>query len=187
MNPATVFRALLAVFVGPLAAGCASVAAAESADPIALDGQAAALHGQRYLEVRVGIHIEAKPETIWSLLTDASAYPSWNTTVISIRGSISKDEKIALTAKIDPKRTYKLRVSEFEPGHKMVWEDGGKAFRGVRTFTLEAKPDGTTDVTMSEVLTGTMMGMIEPKLPDFRPSFTRFAADLKAAAESTPS
>jgi uncharacterized protein YndB with AHSA1/START domain len=185
MSAATVFRALLAAFIGPLTAGCASVAAAESAEPIAIDGQAAALHGQRFLEVRVGIHIAASPETVWSLLTDASAYPSWNTTVTSIEGSIAKDQKIALRAKIDPKRTFKLRVSAFEPARKMVWEDGGKAFRGVRTFTLEATPDGTTNVTMREVLTGTMMAMIEPKLPDFRPSFTQFAADLKAAAEST--
>lgn len=40
---------------------------------------------------------------------------------------------------------------------------------------------------MVEVLTGTMMKMIEPKLPDLRPSFTQFAADLKVAAESAKS
>ena len=55
----------------------------------------------------------------------------------------------------------------------------------MRTFTITQRPDGTTTVTMAEVLTGTMMGMIEGKLPDFRPSFDAFAADLKRAAEGT--
>jgi hypothetical protein len=53
-----------------------------------------------------------------------------------------------------------------------------------RRRAIRASGDGSTDVTMSEVLTGTMMKMIEPKLPDFRPSFTQFAADLELAAES---
>ena len=38
---------------------------------------------------------------------------------------------------------------------------------------------------MAEVLTGSMMNMIEPKLPDFRPAFTDFVADLKTAAEAS--
>ena len=85
---------------------------------------------------------------------------------------------------VDPKRTFKLRVSAFEPGSRLVWEDGGRAFKGVRTFELRERADGKTEVTMAEVFTGSMMGMIEGKLPDFRPSFDAFAADLKRAAES---
>ena len=29
----------------------------------------------------------------------------------------------------------------------LVWEDGGRAFKGVRTFTLTRRDDGSTDVT----------------------------------------
>ena len=54
-------------------AGCASVAPPAAKEPIALDGQASALHGERYLEYRVGVHIAASPETVWTLLTDAPA------------------------------------------------------------------------------------------------------------------
>lgn len=165
------------------AAGCASVAPPEAHEPIAIDGEADALHGKRYLEIRVGINIAASPDAIWALLTDAEGYPSWNSTVTSIEGTIASGESIDLKAEIDPKRTFTLEISEFEPGRKLVWKDGGRSFKGVRTFTLTPREDGTTDFTMREVFTGTMMGMIEGSLPDFRPSFTQFAADLKAEAE----
>ncbi|MEM9460753.1 MAG: SRPBCC domain-containing protein [Myxococcota bacterium] len=182
MNASTAIRGLSLVLATALGA-CASTPPPEAAAPILLDGQAQLLDGQRYLEYRVGVNIAAAPDEVWALLTDAPGYPAWNSTVISIDGTIAPGEQIALKATIDPKRTFDLTVSTFEPGQRLVWEDGGRAFKGVRTFTLTSRGDGTTDVTMAEVLTGSMMGMIEGKLPDFRPSMTDFVADLKEAAE----
>jgi uncharacterized protein YndB with AHSA1/START domain len=182
VNASTAFRGLPLVLAALLGA-CASAPPPQATAPIGLDAPAMVLDGERYLEYRVGVSIAAEPDVVWALLTDAAAYPQWNTTVISIDGKIAKDEQIELKAKIDPKRTFELTVSTFDANRKMVWEDGGKAFKGVRTFTLTPRGDGTTEVTMAEVLTGSMMGMIEGKLPDFRPSFDDFAADLKRAAE----
>ncbi len=162
---------------------CASTPPPEAAQPIALDAPAVVLDGERYLEYRVGVRIDAPPAAVWALLTDAEAYPSWNSTVIGIDGQIAEGERIELKATVDPKRTFGLTVSDVAPERGMVWSDGGRAFRGVRTFTLTRREDGSTDFTMAEVLTGSMMGMIEGKLPDFRPSFDAFAADLKQAAE----
>jgi uncharacterized protein YndB with AHSA1/START domain len=182
VNASTTFRGLPLVLAALLGA-CASVPPPEASTPIALDGPALLLDGERYLEYRVGVSIAAEPEVVWALLTDAAGFPTWNSTVTSIDGTIAKGEQIELKATIDPKRTFELTVSTFEPNQTMVWEDGGKAFKGVRTFTLTPRGDGTTEVRMAEVLTGSMMGMIEGKLPDFRPSFDAFAADLKRAAE----
>jgi len=165
---------------------CASAPPPESQEPIALDGQAKMLDGQRYLEYRVGVEIDADADAVWALLTDAERYPEWNSTVTELEGKIAPGETIALRSTVNPKRTFKLKVSTFEPSSRLVWEDGGRAFKGVRTFTIEERADGTTTVTMAEVMTGTMMGMIEGKLPDFRPSFDAFAADLKRAAEGRP-
>ncbi len=164
---------------------CASAPPPEAAAPIVLDGQAQRLDGERYLEYRVGVEIEADADVVWALLTDADRYPEWSSTVTDLDGSIALGETIALRSTVDPKRTFKLKVSAFEPGERLVWEDGGRSFKGVRTFTITERADGTTTVTMAEVLTGTMMGMIEGKLPDFRPSFDAFAADLKRAAEAS--
>lgn len=141
------------------------------------------LDGKRHLEYRVGVNIKASPSTVWEILTDAGNYPEWNSTVIALGGVIAQGEKITLVSTVDPKRKFKLTVTTFEPNRKLVWEDGGKSFRGVRTFTLTENEDGSTDVTMVEALGGTMMGMIEKQLPDFRPSFDAFAKDLKAEAE----
>ncbi len=164
--------------------GCASAAPATAKAPIAVGADAEQLDGKRYRETRVGVNIAAPPEAVWAVLTEASAYPEWNSTIVSLDGTIAKGEQIELKVKLDPKRTFKLEVSTFDAPQRMVWEDGNAMFRGVRTFTLTAREDGTTDVTMAEVMTGAMMGMIAKKLPDFRPDFDTFMADLKAEAET---
>lgn len=183
MNASTRFHRLLLVSTLLLGA-CASVAPPEASSPIALDEPAVVLQGERYLEARVGVRVAAEPEVIWALLTDAQGYPRWNSTVISIEGTIAAGQEIALRSKVDPERTFELTVSTFEPNRTLVWEDGGSAFKGVRTFRLVPQGDGTTAVTMAEVFTGSMMGMIADELPDFRPSFDAFAADLERAAEA---
>jgi hypothetical protein len=38
---------------------------------------------------------------------------------------------------------------------------------------------------MTEVFSGVMLPLIAGRLPDFRPIFERYAADLKTAAETT--
>ena len=44
-------------------------------------------------ETEVAIDIRTTPETVWSLLTDAAAYPTWNSTVLSIEGEIAPGRK----------------------------------------------------------------------------------------------
>lgn len=187
MNAATRNRGLLSLTLTlTMTTGlgaCASVPPPAAAAPIALDQPAEVLDGERYLEYRVGATIAAEPEVLWSLLTDAQGYPAWNSTVISIDGEIVAGQEIELKAKVDPERTFELTVSTFDENRTLVWEDGGGAFKGVRTFTLTPRGDGTTEFRMAEVFTGSMMGMIEGKLPDFRPSFDAFAADLARAAQ----
>jgi uncharacterized protein YndB with AHSA1/START domain len=137
------------------------------------------------LEYTVGITINATPEKIWALLTNAKQFPSWNSTVVSIDGDIALGQQIQVKVPIAPKRVFKLRVSEFEPNRRMVWHDGSAPmFQGVRTYTLTPQADGSTHFNMSEVFSGLMLPMIAGSLPDFGPSFERYAADLKRAAES---
>jgi uncharacterized protein YndB with AHSA1/START domain len=40
--------------------------------------------------------ITATPERVWSLLTDADSYSTWNRAVVSINGPISKGNRIEL-------------------------------------------------------------------------------------------
>ena len=104
--------------------------------------------------------------------------------MVRLDGTIALGKEIKLVSKVAPDRTFELQVSEVTPSRRMVWEDGGSMFLGVRTFTLTPRGDGTTVFAMSETFSGGMLGMIEGKLPDFRKPFEDFAADLKRHAES---
>jgi uncharacterized protein YndB with AHSA1/START domain len=142
-----------------------------------------AVADNKYLHYAVGRHIEAAPEVVWAVLTDAPGYTDWNSTVVALDGVIEDQGELELQVHVAPGRTFPLTVSRFEAPRHMVWEDGNESFRGVRTFTLTAA-DGGTDFTMKEAFTGRFMKMIAPKLPDFTADFDAFARDLAREAES---
>jgi uncharacterized protein YndB with AHSA1/START domain len=146
------------------------------------NGKAERTRSADALDYSVATQIAAPPAVVWDLLTKASEYPSWNSTVVKIEGDIAAGSQIKLVAKVAPDKTFPLKVSEFDAPKHMVWEDGGKVFAGVRTFTLTPAGDETI-FAMSETLSGRMLGMIEGSLPDFTPEFNGFAADLKKKAE----
>lgn len=136
------------------------------------------------LEYAVVREIQATPEKIWALLTDAKGFPSWNSTVTSIDGDIALGQKLAIKVPLDPKRTFTPKVTRFEPGQEMQWSDGfAPMFKGTRTFALTPKSGGVTEFAMTEVFSGLMLPMIKGSLPDFGPAFETYAADLKSAAE----
>jgi len=137
------------------------------------------------MECAITIAIAAPAERIWSLLTTAAEFPRWNSTVTSVGGTIALGEKLALVVPASPTRTFKPKVTAFEPNRAMTWSDGVMPmFKGVRTYTLTPRDNGTTDFTMVEVFRGMMLPMIKGSLPDFAPIFETYAQDLKRAAES---
>ncbi len=137
------------------------------------------------MDCAVAINIKAKPESIWALLSDTSKILEWNSTILSLTGTIALNNTIQLKSTSAPERTFKLKVTTLDAPRKLVWEDGmAPMFKGVRTYTLSPKSDGTTDFMMQEVFSGVMLPLIKSSLPDFRPSFEQIASDLKQAAEA---
>jgi hypothetical protein len=135
------------------------------------------------LEYHVEITIDADPSAIWKHLTDAPAFAKWNSTVTRIDGRIAAGERLTITVPIAPGREFRPRVVELEPERRMVWSDGmAPMFKGERTYTL-APTDGGTRFEMTEVFRGMMLPMIKRSLPDFRPVFDTYAADLKRVSE----
>ena len=132
------------------------------------------------------ITIRARAETIWSILTDASGYPSWNSTVEKITGRIAPGEKVTVHAKATPGRAFPLTVTAFEPARRMVWTGGMPLglFTGTRTFTLTPQPDGSVAFAMREEFSGLLAPLITRSIPDLQPAFDAFAGDLKRHAES---
>jgi hypothetical protein len=151
--------------------------------------RATAMKSRATFHMSCGIvcNIAASAERIWALLADLPDFPRWNSTITSIGGSIELGQRLELKVPAAPARTFRPRVTKLDPGKSMEWSDGmAPMFKGVRTFTLTPKDDGSTDFSMVEVFAGLMLPLIQGSLPDFGPSFETYAADLKREAEKRP-
>ena len=131
-------------------------------------------------ETAISIDIQADKSIIWALLANASDYPRWNSTVISIDGTITKGGKIQLKSTLDPKRVFKLSVKEFESDIKLVWGDA----MGKRVYTLKTIGNGLTNFSMNEKIGGPIFPFFAKMIPPFDKSFEQFASDLKKEAET---
>jgi hypothetical protein len=134
----------------------------------------------------VSATIDAPPDRIWAIITDAGGYPTWDSGVVGVEGRIAPGEKITVRSSANPKRAFPVKVTEFKPGQRMQWSGGMPLglFRGVRTFTLTPQQNGSTTFRMREEYTGPLLPMIWSSMPDLGPSFDQFAKGLKARAEN---
>lgn len=130
-------------------------------------------------ETSVSAEIQADPRIVWALLTNAADFPRWNSTVRSIHGQIRQGQTIELKSILDEKRTFKLKIKEFEPEKRLVWGDA----MGNRAYTIAPNGTGIT-FTMAEKIGGPFFPLFAKYIPSFDESFEQFAADLKREAES---
>lgn len=144
-----------------------------------LNGKATTIKKIFSRETSVSIAIQADLKTIWDLLTTAEHYPTWNSTVLSIKGNITLGEQIQLTSYLDPKRVFKLTVKEFEPERRLVWGD----VMGKREYKLTPSSNGQINFSMTEKIGGPLFPLFAKMIPPFDESFEKFANDLKKEAE----
>ncbi|MEO1271640.1 MAG: SRPBCC domain-containing protein [Myxococcota bacterium] len=130
--------------------------------------------------------IQASPEVVWSILTEASAYPEWDPNCTRMEGTIALGEQLTAFTALSPGRAFRVKVTAFEPGRRMTWSSGMPLglFKGERTFAL--KPNGAREVefTVKEVFSGPMMLLIGGTIPDLNQPFEQFVEGLKARAEA---
>lgn len=129
--------------------------------------------------------IQAAPEAIWRILTDAVGYASWNTTVLRVDGVIALGEKVTVHAKVAPGRAFPVKVIAFDAPRRMVWRGGMPLglFKGERVFELRPATAGGVEFTMREDYSGWLAPLITKSIPDLQPAFDEFAACLKARAQ----
>ncbi len=132
-------------------------------------------------QTSVAIDIAATPERIWKLLTNAEAYPSWNSTIVELTGKIAPGEKIVLRSTLAPDRKFKLKIKEFDPHKRLVWGDA----MGTRIFTLSPRSSREIRFSMSETIGGPIFPLFARMIPPFDESFDQFARDLKKTAEES--
>jgi hypothetical protein len=129
--------------------------------------------------------IQASPDAIWAILTDAPRFTDWDSGIVRVEGRITPGEKIKVISKVNPGRAFPVKVTEFAPGQRMTWTGGMPMglFKGVRTFTLTPEGDGATRLTVREEYTGPLLPLIWRSIPDLGPSFEQFVTGLKRRAE----
>jgi hypothetical protein len=129
--------------------------------------------------------IDASPDVIWRILTDAPAYAAWDSGVERVEGRIAPGETIKVYSQANPGRAFPVTVTDFQPARSMTWSGGMPLglFKGVRTFTLAPENGGATRFRMREEYTGPLLPLIWRSMPDLGPSFEQFARGLKARAE----
>ncbi len=137
-------------------------------------------------ECTVSAVISATPEKIWRLLTDIGDMVRWNSTLTSMEGTAELGGTVKMRVPEAPDRVFAVLVTKYTPEREMVWTQGNRVmFLGVRTYRLTPSANDTTTFEMIEVFSGLMLPMAAGRLPDFKPIFERYAADLKREAEGT--
>lgn len=132
---------------------------------------------------QVKIIIQAKPDVIWALLTDAKGFERWNSTVRGIEGQIREGERIRIHVP-GTRRTFTPKVSDVVTNAHMTWSDGlPLVFKGARSFILRAHDNGSTTFIMKEHFHGFVFPLVKGMLPDFKDIFETYADDLRREAE----
>ena len=140
-------------------------------------------HSAFSMSCLVEVNIRANAERIWSILIDAKNFPRWNSTITRIEGEIREGERLRLHVP-GTDRTFTPLVSDVVPNRRMAWTGGfAPVFKGVRTFELKPRNDGSIDFAMQERFSGLILPLAKGSMPDFGPIFERFANDLKHEAE----
>ena len=136
------------------------------------------------MDFEASADIQAPPDRIWSILTDAPAYPTWGSGVTNVEGRIADGEKITVRSEVAAGRAFPVKVA-MRPPNEMTWTGGMPLglFTGVRSFRL-APTDSGTKVTMREEYSGPLAGLMSRSIPDLQPSFDTFVTGLKAHAEA---
>lgn len=129
--------------------------------------------------------IAAPPGVVWAILTDAARLQGGGFGIIRIDRAITGGGRIKLWSEVAPGRAFALRITTFDPPHRMVWTGGMPLglFSGVRSFALTSV-GSMTRFHLREEFTGALLGLIWRSMPDLQPSFDTFADTLKSKAES---
>lgn len=150
---------------------------------------APAQHKATMKTIAADIIIEAKPETIWNILTDFNAYADWNPFIVSSSGKAAQGTRITNKMKQGEKiYTFRPKLTIVDHNKKLEWL--GRLilpgiFDGRHSFVLENLGDGRVRLTQGEQFSGIFSGMIMKKIgAQTLQGFRAMNEALKARAEA---
>lgn len=130
--------------------------------------------------------IDAPPERVWQILTDASGYREWNPEIIDVEGRMALGERIVARVRLGDGalRRVPMKVTRFETPSRMEWVGGIPLgmFVGRRTFTVTPRAGGT-EFRLHLQMSGLLSRLIVKSVGDRQPEVDSFSASLKRRAE----
>ena len=130
--------------------------------------------------------IDAAPNDVWAILTDAAAYREWNPEIVALDGAIAPGSRITAHVRLGGGviRRVGMRVTELTPPSQMEWTGGLPfgLFVGRRTFTVTPRKNGT-EFRLQLRMSGPLSSAIGKSVGDRQPEVDSFAAALKTRAE----
>jgi hypothetical protein len=128
--------------------------------------------------------IAAPADRVWQTLLRTDAWPTWDTSLDRVEGALVDGGRITIHVR-GSSRPFKLQVATWEPHRRLVLRGGMPLglFTGTRTYALD-ETAGSTTMTMGEIYTGPLAGLVGRSVPDLQPAFDAFVAGLRDAVES---
>ena len=137
--------------------------------------------------LETNVHIDAKPEAVWEVLTDAEAYQDWNPHIRSMTGHLEEGARITnvMQTPTGGQITFRPRILALTPMQELRWLGRlgiPRVFDGEHYFLLEPAGDGTL-FTNGETFRGIALWWMSTE--QFRESFEGMNWALKARVEAT--
>jgi uncharacterized protein YndB with AHSA1/START domain len=131
--------------------------------------------------------INAPPERVWQVLTDAAAYHEWNPEIVGVEGQMGLGKRIVARVRLGDGalRRVPMRVSRFEVPRRMEWLGGLplRLFVGRRTFTVTPRSGGS-EFRLHLEMSGLLSPLISKSVGDRQPEVDSFSAALKRRVEA---
>ena len=114
------------------------------------------------------IEIDASPERVWAVLSDAERWPEWTPTVTRVERLEGDGKAVGSRFRIVqprlPAAVYVL--TDVQPGRSFTWENGNFVVRGRAHHAVEARGTGARATLAVECsgLLGGLMGWMYRKL-----------------------
>jgi hypothetical protein len=135
------------------------------------------------------IDIDARPERVWQVLTDLSAYPEWNPFILRAEGRVQVGDGLTLRMRPVGGRatTFRPTVVEATEPTQVRWK-GRLGLPGVldadHEFRIEALPAGRSRLTQDEHFSGLLVPFVARSLErGTLPAFAAMNGALKERAE----
>jgi hypothetical protein len=124
----------------------------------------------------------AAPETVWTVITDSSGYPEWDSGIAGPIGDIGHEQSIRVRP-AGLARPVTVAVHRYgDDAMSWTFRLPGKLFKAVRTITVRAE-HGKTRLVVRDDFTGPLRTLIQKHNPGLSRSADRFACGVRARAE----